>query len=259
MMSRPTGIASVMSLNSAEAISFKHQNIDKWLVVDVNWLGLIVQWEEPHPNDEESRLTLFRVDLQKCFEIAVRLKVKHLAFIRVNISTEPHNDSSLKSSSLEEITFVQCKMEFETIRRVVRDCPKLERLTCDATGTVMLDSDLLQDNYLGNLIKIVRQNYRLTKFDYSAFREKIMPDRVHRRFWTTETVKNRKKVISEYAMLQCFIARNLKGRAACYAAIQQIYLIKRFRPKSIFRIINRDAVNIICRLVYESIGTAMWC
>lgn len=257
-MLRPAGIASVMSLNSSESISFEYENIERWLTVDCNWLGLIVQWEEPHPNDVSRRLTLFRVDLQKVIELATRLKVKELTFNRVNISSEPHNPD-FKSSHLEQINFIDCRLEFDIIRKAVRDCPKLKRVTCQDSATICLDADLLQDNYLGKMINIVRPNYRLLKLDYNRISDKIIPGKVTSYLWKTDEIANRKKIVAEYATLQGFISRNLRGHMRCYAAIKQILLIKRFRPKSLFRHVNHDVIKLICQLLHDSLGTAVWC
>ncbi|MBA3757200.1 MAG: hypothetical protein H0X02_13715 [Nitrosomonas sp.] len=247
---------STITLNSAYEISLIYHNIDGCLGHQA--CDIIVQWNEPHYDDVSGRLSLFRSDIQRCFELVVRSKVRRITFIRVDFAGEIYNDA-FKSSCLEKINFIDCRLEFDAIRRAVRDCPRLESVECHDTATINIDAEFLYDDYLGKMIAIVRGNYRLTRLEYSNFRDKVLPGTGTTRFWPKDEITNRKKVIAEYSMLQSFISRNLKGREACRSAIRQICLIKRHRPKSVFRYVNHDILRLICRLLYDSSGTAIWC
>lgn len=59
--------------------------------------------------------------------------------------------------------------------------------------------------------------------------------------------------------VQALLLRNQAGYHKCQRAIYQVLLIKKYRPSSVFRFINRDVVMLIVRWVHGTIGSAVWC
>ena len=69
--------------------------------------------------------------------------------------------------------------------------------------------------------------------------------------------QNMQLILNDREMQGLFL-RNQNGCQKCSAAIYQLLLIKRYRPDSVFRFINKDVVMIIAKLIYKTMGTAAW-
>jgi hypothetical protein len=56
-----------------------------------------------------------------------------------------------------------------------------------------------------------------------------------------------------------YLKRNRDGIAKCRDAIYQLMLIKKYAPENPFKVLNRDVMLIIAKMLYVTIGTKVWC
>ncbi len=69
--------------------------------------------------------------------------------------------------------------------------------------------------------------------------------------------KDRRDIVDGKKRIQSIINRNIAGYARCRLAIYQLFLIKKYTD--IFAVVNIDVIRIIARMLFNSLGTKIWC
>lgn len=162
--------------------------------------------------------------------------------------------------NLREISMVKCGESAELIGNLITKCPQLESLTqVDPDVTEMsVKADYRQISQSKDLtFKIDRSamlNYRLTRLESTALQHELQI------LGASELRPEDRKYFKEYSRtMNTALTRNRKGYQRCRGVIYQLFLIKRYRPESVFRFINRDVVMLIAKLIHATIGTELWC
>ena len=148
------------------------------------------------------------------------------------------------------------------MRVVVIHCPNLEILVNERPG-----ADTKEDAEIRvtsrTICEYLKERYRLRSFRYddlelelnrlSNFRFDYVNEKEARLAERLTNLENSKSGILES------LTRNQRGYSNCRAAIWQLFLIKRYSPENPFKHLNKDVITLIAQLLYDTIGTSVWC
>lgn len=217
---------------------------------------LIVERCYDQITDVDGAMLLTQENLKDCLHLVARLKIRRLSFRKVHF--DPLMDLNFSRCSwLTTITFKRCDDIFAFILKALRTCPCLQIINVFSSIGVGLDSDRFWFTWLiKEVIVRLKNNYWLRSF--------TIDDLPVRLSWFATLMaqprgmNKRQEMIDTFAQLNCLLARNLKGQRMCMSAVRQLFLIKKYRPDSLFRFINVDVVRFIAKLVYSSVETVVW-
>lgn len=104
------------------------------------------------------------------------------------------------------------------------------------------------------ILKAITANCGLLTFESSSMNEEL------KLLLTAGIRPNHRKIMQKYGKtLKSLLQRNYDGYAKCQAAIVQLFLIKKYRPDSVFHLINKDVVKLIAQLLHDTRGIKLWC
>jgi hypothetical protein len=192
--------------------------------------------------------------------------IQNLLCLKVDLSKpmDPSKRTDL-ILPLRSANFTSCENVGTTMRYLMYYCPKLEELR--ELGPKLSILNHSYSNWEVDTVSIAVQsflqdNYRLRSFHYDRLEaRKVEFPKVARlegdlgslMAQTFQTLVGRDRHIKE------MIARNNQGYDKCRKAIYCLLLIKRFAIGDPFKLLNHDVMLIICRMLYASIGTKVWC
>lgn len=219
---------------------------------------LIVRRSYEQDTDVNGYMLLREADLKDCLQLVSRLKVSTLYFRKVHFGSIEDKLDFSKCKSLNTINFKHCDRIFSFVREAVRSCPYLQNIRIVSSVGVTQTNDRFWFTVLiKELILMVKTNYWLRSFTIDDLDVRVS--------WFETFMAQprgfakRQEMIDVFAELNGLLTRNIKGHRRCFAAIRQLFLIKKYRSKSVFGIIGIDVVKIIVRMLHSSLGTAIWC
>jgi hypothetical protein len=210
------------------------------------------------PPQDAGDLVLHDLHFEYLLRVASKLRCKTLTFIRVAFNLEKTRFKGCLDY-LENINLNGCRGIIAFLPKMLEHCRKL--ITFSETepgkrperGTVWHRIRHITKP-LEDLEKALKVNYRLTKFESLTLKLEI-PVLMKAGIRAEE-----RKVLNGYEkIVGMVLQRNHHGYVRCRMVIYQLFLIKRHRPDSVFRFINRDIVMIIAKMLYATIGTKIWC
>lgn len=187
------------------------------------------------------------------------LRCRRLTFINVIVSIA---DVFIRHTlaDLREVYMQECLAAIPLIRQLIVNCPNLQSFSdtgFEERQVFPQDEQNRLDKMVMTTIAItaaLSQNYHLTRFQSLSIESElkaVMQARIKQ--------ADRLKLLEYSRTIRSVPLRNVAGLKKCQSAVYQFLLIKRYRRKSVLRIINKDVVNIISRLIYDSRGIAVWC
>ena len=198
--------------------------------------------------------------LENLVHLMVHFKIVHLQCQNVDFNAITSTEGKLINlkgcSSLKTIELIDCTKSTRLIVRAVCDCPLLESVnTRGNIPSYMSSFDIQYQIMAKNLNKNCRLRHfamrevtaYFTECTYSGLRIPV------------DNSVNENRVIAYQKFIQQIIDRNSIGWINCRQAIYQLYLIKRHGNSPLFACLNRDVVNIIARLLYQSRFKEAWC
>jgi len=129
-------------------------------------------------------------------------------------------------------------------------------IDCDAPYPI----DLIDNNDIvmkGEIAKLLRDNYRIKVIDIInlPINKDILPVVKNMTFFESQTFLESQEISRKIDLL---LKRNNKGHELCLSMVYNILLIKKYRD-SIFDILPRDIIKLICELILDTKGTKIWC
>jgi hypothetical protein len=193
-------------------------------------------------------------------------KIKVLRCLKVDLN-QPRTGNIIHEniSSLKSATFTSCANTGAVMTYLLVHCSLLQELEERGPKLSILNhsnSNREVFNITTSIRTMLAENYRLKKFHYDRLEARVvefptipLPDgdygaEMQEKF---ATLVNRQKGIFG------FLERNRRGYDKCRRAVYQLLLIKRFASENPFRLLNRDVMLMIAKMVYATIGTKVWC
>lgn len=209
-----------------------------------------------------SKISLFNTHLTVFIELMAKLKPVSLAFVRVTFMHKvPEAWCKRRFINLQEITMASCHEAISFIHCLIKMCPRLRSL--QEYGDYSFTSsvkDYWRRQYLleevGDSCKALSSNYHMVKF-----KSESMEQELKKLFNGGIPGSDRNQFTSYKKAVKVHLERNQGGLQKCRDAVYQLFLIKRYRPDSVFRFVALDVVKIIARMVYASnqSNPKLWC
>lgn len=211
------------------------------------------------PPENEPHLLLNNQYLVPLLKLIGKIRCRNLTFIRCNFTFDTEYAIKGRFDFLETLRLVTCRNVITFIPRIMKTCLQLVAFSeSESESRASVGHDWYRAVAVaGNLILLhasLRLNYRILEFESSTLDEEIPL------LMKAGVRTEQRKVLKDHERnLGKLLWRNHDGYQKCRSAIYQLFLIKKHRLDSVFRFVNRDVVKIIARLLYESIGTKIWC
>ncbi len=211
------------------------------------------------PSGLEDGFALHHEDILRLFTILAKLRCPKLTLSKIHIFRDGPTGPLLLPHLLEvEMRLCRGSSRLVFISTLVNRCPQL--LTLSETSAE--EPQVTRDDCYESMIMIDRtttitdalsQNYGLLTFESSFITGQLDS------LLAAEIGPTHGDGLQNYVKLMgTLLKRNRDGYIKCSVAIRQLFLIKRYRPDSVFRFINLDVVRLIARLVHGSRGTKIW-
>lgn len=217
---------------------------------------LIVERCYDQITDVDGCMLLTQKDLIDCLHLVTRLRIRRLSFRKVHF--DPLLDLNfIRCGHLTTITFKRCQRVLGFVREALKTSPCLQIINIVSSIDVSQDGDRFWFTaMIKQLVIDIQDNYWLRSFTIDdlpvrlSWFETLMAQ--------PRGMSKRQEMIDTFAQLNCLLERNLKGQRMCLNAVRQLFLIKKYRPDSLFRFVNVDVVRFISKLVYSSVATVVW-
>lgn len=193
--------------------------------------------------------------LSHCVDRMMRVlqgwKVKRLVCRRIELFLDK-GDTWEVLPDLRGIEFVECVEVHGFVAALIYLSPSLR----------VVIHECLQFNRPVNYIDVVRAAWRCLEHNYGLirFRQNEFESRVKVLSLTGNTTH---VLLQFHKNMEMKLKRNQKGYDRCRQAIYQLFLIRNyFRERALenpFGLLDRNVVKMIALMVYETIGTKIWC
>lgn len=197
------------------------------------------------------------VKISGIIALIVRLNVKTLIFQDCEFDEDTKVIEPLVSClSLEKVQFINCRKEY-LVMMVCITAPNLKVCINGKHEKLWRRFDV---PHLVNFLEavgstgILRNNYRLIKFEISHFKE-----------YFADIAKNDKlrgfinRGIDSQFKIALILQRNFNGYQKCRKVIYTLFLIKKYGNHPIMTLMDRNILMIIGKEILTSIGDKMWC
>lgn len=197
-------------------------------------------------------------DIIRLVKIMARLRCHELAILTTTISIDPSSKLNFLRH-LRTIELTACRGSMTFIKVMLYVCPNLlslSELGVERFPVLRIDRNrsMLMVERSEGIINALKINYSLSSFESSSISQEI------KLLLVAGIHPGHRSIIQKYnKTMKALLKRNRDGYAKCNDAILQIFLIKRYRPDSVFRFVNFDVVRLIAKLLHNSRGTRVWC
>lgn len=206
------------------------------------------------------RITLYDEHLTNLLDLLSRLKPWKLQFSDVTFECD-FPVVKRNFNYVSEIVTANCRRSSDFVEYMVIRCPRLKSLHdtsfnhLEAVTTGYWNRQALVDTLL-LMIGAFKVNHHLTNFTSLSMEydlKALLKTGLHSGMRTTFNEYNK--------TVKSTLRRNQAGIERCRSAVYQLFLIKRYRPASVFRFIGIDVVRLIAKLVMASwdADAKVWC
>lgn len=178
------------------------------------------------------------------------LKIKHLVCQNCDFQEKAAHDMS-QCTTLEEVHLIDCRDEFAFMRGCLT-CPKLRIVSNDKKSALWDRYDISTlPNALELMANTLMDNYSLMRFDFRSSNEYIKG--------ISKMNRQVKVVFDAEDKITRLIQRNLAGYHRCRQVVYTLFLIKRYGNNWVMRLMDRNILIIIGKLVLKTLGDKVWC
>jgi cytoplasmic iron level regulating protein YaaA (DUF328/UPF0246 family) len=203
-------------------------------------------------------VTLSDIGMSNLMNILNLTQCKRIQFISIAVNFHFSCFDRMHFRHLEQITVNNCREHLELISKLASACPNLHSLVefnSESNGVVN-NPKLAQrlSNCLGQITHALEANPRLTTFESPSLLGELklmLADRSVKTQYRT-CLRQFERLLPEA------LTRNQEAYQNYHGAMYQILLIKKFRPRSLFRFVNHDVVRMIVGLIKASIWHPVW-
>jgi hypothetical protein len=178
------------------------------------------------------------------------LKIKHLTCLNCEFQEKAAHDMS-HCTILEEVHLIDCRDEFAFMRGCLT-CPKLKFISTDKQSSIWRRYDISTlPQALELMANTLMDNYSLTSFDFRYLNEYVKG--------ISKMNRQVNVVLHAEDRITGLIHRNLKGYHRCRQVVYTLFLIKRYGNNRVMRLMDRNILMIIGKLVLKTLGDKVWC